>query len=88
MNKAFHMFGGTFTTNLPDGMINPAGIAAFAGFAIILAVALLALKGYALWHAARKNDLSWFVALLLLNTVGLLEIFYLYKNKLILKKKS
>lgn len=34
-------------------------------------------KGWALWIAARRDERSWFVVILLLNTVGLLEIFYL-----------
>lgn len=35
-------------------------------------------KGMALWKAARKRDTWWFVALLVVNTVGLLDIVYLY----------
>ena len=35
-------------------------------------------KGYALWLAARKGDRKWFIALLVVNTVGLLEIFYIF----------
>lgn len=35
-------------------------------------------KGWALWLAARRGELAWFVALLVLNTVGLLEIFYIF----------
>lgn len=34
-------------------------------------------KGFALWHSARGNQKGWFVALLVINTVGLLEIIYL-----------
>jgi len=32
----------------------------------------------ALWHAARKGETYWFVALLIVNTAGILEILYLY----------
>jgi hypothetical protein len=35
-------------------------------------------KGWALWQAAGKKDKVWFVIIFLVNTVGLLEIFYLY----------
>jgi len=35
-------------------------------------------KGYALWKSARLNDRVWFVVLLLANTVGLLEILYIF----------
>lgn len=34
-------------------------------------------KGLALWHAARRNEKWWFIALLVINTVGILEICYL-----------
>jgi len=42
-------------------------------------------KGIALWYATKNNDKLWFVALLILNTVGLVEIVYLFfiaKNRL------
>lgn len=35
-------------------------------------------KGIALWKAARLNDKAWFIVLLIVNTVGILEIFYIY----------
>lgn len=34
-------------------------------------------KGLALWHAAKRNEKWWFIALLIINTVGILEICYL-----------
>lgn len=45
----------------------------------IIAVLLWVLiwKALALWQAARKNQKIWFVALLIINTLGLLEIIYL-----------
>ncbi|MCX6787011.1 MAG: DUF5652 family protein [Candidatus Kaiserbacteria bacterium] len=46
---------------------------------IILVVVLwtIVLKGYALWHAARGSQKWWFIALLVINTMGILEIIYL-----------
>jgi uncharacterized membrane protein len=35
-------------------------------------------KGIALWKAARRSSLLWFVILLLTNTLGILEILYVY----------
>lgn len=35
-------------------------------------------KGFALWKAARLSHRRWFVAILVLNTVGILDIIYLY----------
>ena len=35
-------------------------------------------KGVALYRAGRVRDKGWFVALLLVNTLGLLEILYVF----------
>ena len=35
-------------------------------------------KGMALWRAARRGEKAWFIILMLVNTVGILEILYLY----------
>lgn len=35
-------------------------------------------KGLALWKAAHKNDQWWFIAMLVINTLGILEILYIY----------
>jgi len=35
-------------------------------------------KGRSLWLAAKKDSKYWFVALLLINTMGILEILYIY----------
>ena len=34
-------------------------------------------KGMALWHAAKRSEKPWFIVLLVLNTMGILEIVYL-----------
>jgi len=44
---------------------------------IFLIVWSLALKGVALWHASRRNEKGWFIAILILNTVGVIEVIYL-----------
>ena len=52
---------------------------------IILLVAWsLVWKGMALWKSARHAHKVWFVALLVTNTVGVLDILYLY----VFSKKS
>jgi len=33
-------------------------------------------KGISLWKCGRNNQIRWFVALLVINTVGILEIIY------------
>ncbi|MGA2911254.1 MAG: DUF5652 family protein [Candidatus Levyibacteriota bacterium] len=35
-------------------------------------------KGLALWRAAQLKQRNWFVGILILNTVGILEIVYLF----------
>ncbi|HVY35916.1 MAG TPA: DUF5652 family protein [Candidatus Paceibacterota bacterium] len=35
-------------------------------------------KGFALWRAAHKEEKGWFIALLIVNTIGILDILYLY----------
>lgn len=35
-------------------------------------------KGVALWYAAKRGHLLWFIVILLLNTAAILEIVYLF----------
>jgi hypothetical protein len=35
-------------------------------------------KGLALWRAGRRNEPGWFIILLFLNTLGILEIIYYF----------
>jgi hypothetical protein len=35
-------------------------------------------KGIALWKAGRNGHLPWFVVLFVVNTLGILEIIYIY----------
>ncbi len=37
----------------------------------------VAWKGVAMWRAARNNQLGWFVAVFILNTLGVLPMLYL-----------
>lgn len=54
------------------------GIVAGVWFLIVLAAVWSAVwKGIALWKAARNNHLGWYIALLILNTLGILEIIYI-----------
>jgi hypothetical protein len=48
------------------------------GFLPVLMVWSLIWKGLALWRAAHNDSKPWFIALLLINTVGILEILYLF----------
>lgn len=35
-------------------------------------------KGVALWRSARLNSKLWFIVLLIVNTLGVLEILYIF----------
>lgn len=52
-------------------------VGTFFPFFVIAMFWTIILKGFALWHAARGSQKWWFVALLVINTVGILEIIYL-----------
>jgi hypothetical protein len=45
---------------------------------ILLALWTLPWKGYALWLSARNGQKWWFIALLLINTLAILEIIYIF----------
>ena len=44
----------------------------------ILVPLVLTLKGFALYRAGKLQQSGWFVALFLLNTLGILELLYLF----------
>ncbi|MFA6422833.1 MAG: DUF5652 family protein [Patescibacteria group bacterium] len=44
----------------------------------LLVIWSLIWKGLALWRAGRRGETAWFVALLVLNTLGILEIIYYF----------
>lgn len=50
-------------------------------FIIILMVADLILRGIALYKSARKEQKVWFVALLIVNSVGILPLIYILLEK-------
>ena len=58
-------------------MYNPFFINPFVNiFIIILAIWTIPWKIYAVWLAVKHDHKKWFVALMILNTVSILEIFY------------
>jgi len=44
---------------------------------LLIAVWTLFWKGLALWQAAKNDQRNWFIAILIINTLGILEIIYL-----------
>lgn len=47
----------------------------------LLIVWSIAWKGFALWKAGKNRSFIWFIVLLLVNTIGILEIIYLFAIK-------
>ncbi|MFA6995431.1 MAG: DUF5652 family protein [Patescibacteria group bacterium] len=45
---------------------------------ILITAWVLPWKGVALWKAARSQEKWWFIAILLVNTLGIFEIFYIF----------
>ena len=53
-------------------------VAGMSGLLIVIVMWSLIWKGLALWRAARNNSPIWFVVLLVVNTIGILEILYYF----------
>ncbi len=52
----------------------------------IMLIAVIAIwdmiwKGFALWRASKNNDQNWFIAMIVINSVGILPIIYLLMHK-------
>jgi hypothetical protein len=45
---------------------------------VLLVIWSLLWKCYSVWIAAKRNDKKWFVALVVLNTVGILDMIYVF----------
>jgi len=55
----------------------PGFLVAFLPLIIVIALWTVIAKGFALWHSARNSQKWWFIALLVVNTLGILEVIYL-----------
>lgn len=67
LNNGMFNFGGSFIAGMTFGII-----------ILILAVWTFYWKYRALWHAAKHEHKIWFGVLMLINTLGVLEILYLH----------
>jgi len=71
-------------------MMNLISNSLFLTLIIILSIWESVWKGIALWKTGRNNQLTWFVCILIFNTIGILPILYLlfFQKKIIVKKKK
>ena len=53
-------------------------LALAAVLVFVIAIWTLVWKGLALWKSARKSHMIWFIVLLIVNTIGILDILYIY----------
>lgn len=58
---------------LTEFLNTPIGMVVF----IVLILWTAVWKGLALWKSARKNHKIWFIVLLIVNTLGIIEIMYI-----------
>jgi hypothetical protein len=61
------------TTSISQLLADPTKSTLF----LLLTLWAIPWKGVALWRATRHNQLYWFIAILVLNTFGIVEIIYL-----------
>ncbi len=45
---------------------------------VLIMVWVLPWKGYAMWLAVKSNHRNWFIVLLVLNTLAILDIIYIF----------
>ncbi len=61
-----------------QGFLGGLSPAAQGVLAVFITVWSIVWKGLALWRSAKKEHKYWFIALLVINTLGLLEILYYF----------
>ncbi|MBP9802773.1 MAG: hypothetical protein KBD14_00475 [Candidatus Pacebacteria bacterium] len=50
---------------------------------VVLTIWSILWKCYSVWNAAKNGHKKWFIALIILNTIGILDMIYVFK---VLKK--
>ena len=69
--------------------MDPAALFANPGVVFVVLIWSLFWKGLALWRSARSDQRNWFVVILIVSSLGILEIVYLFrfsKNRLTFKE--
>lgn len=68
----FNSFMGT------SGAFDPVSVHRIFPLLIVSMIWSLIWKGWALWLAARRKEKVWFIILLIVNSIGILEIIYIF----------
>lgn len=58
-------------------MLGAYNLEGLLGVLMVIAVVDLMFRGWALWRAARLEQRSWFIALLVINSMAILPIIFL-----------
>jgi len=85
------MLTGLESANSYDALGAMLGISASTVMVVFMVVGVWSLvwKGLSLWKAANKRSVPWFIVLLVFNTVGILDILYIFVfSKISFKKKT
>lgn len=77
MNTSFPVSAGVGTF---FGNLTPLGWTVFVAV-LLWVVVMMVLKAYTLWLSARRGEWKWFVILFVVNTLGILELFYLWLRR-------
>ena len=64
-----------------DFVMGAYNMSALMGGMFLLVLLDTGLKGWAMWRAARMEKKSWFIALLVINSMGILPILFLLITK-------
>jgi len=76
----FYQFSFLLHTHILHGTISIMNTVVWLNIAIyVLFIWSTFWKGLALWRAGQLKQRNWFVVMLILNTVGILEIVYLFR---------
>ena len=59
-------------------MYESSNLATWSWLILLLVVWSAVWKAIALWRAAQNNSKPWYVVLFIVNTVGILDILYIY----------
>ena len=79
------------TANTYEVVADLLGVSIGVAMVILVIVSIWALvwKGLSLWKSARKKHTIWFIVLLIFNTLGILDILYIFVfSKISLNRKS